>query len=169
MAILPILHYPNPRLHLKAKTVDKFDAELHQLINDMRETMYESNGIGLAATQVNVQKRLFIADLAKDGAPSQFKVFINLKIIEKSGEHCGEEGCLSVPGIYETVTRASWVKVEYQDEYGNSHTLECDGLLAICIQHENDHLDGKVFVDYLSGLKQNYIRKKMKKIFKNEQ
>ena len=168
MAILSILHYPDPRLHLKAKEVTEFNAELKQLVTDMAEAMYNSNGIGLAANQVNIQKRLFIMDLAKEGETSRLQVFINPGFLEKRGEVRGDEGCLSVPGVFEPVTRAEWIKVEYQDLDGKKHLLECDGLQAICIQHENDHLDGKVFVDYLSGLKQNFIKKKMKKLFKDE-
>lgn len=167
MALLNILHYPDERLHLKAVAVEKFDAELKQLVADMTETMYDYNGIGLAATQVNVQKRLFITDLAKEGQPSQLTVFINPVISNKSGEVKGDEGCLSVPGVFEPVTRAEKITVDYQDLDGNPHNLTCEGLQAICIQHENDHLDGKVFVDYLSALKKNFIKKKMKKLFRD--
>lgn len=166
MPLLDILHYPDERLHLKAKEVTEFDNELKQLVDNMTETMYESNGIGLAATQVNVQKRLFITDLAKEGEKSKLTVYINPVIRDKIGEVRGDEGCLSVPGVFETVTRAEKITVDYQDINGNKHTITCDGLQAICIQHENDHLDGKVFVEYLSGLKQNFIKKKMKKMFK---
>ena len=167
MALLNILHYPDERLHLKATAVDKFDAELKQLIADMAETMYDHNGIGLAATQVNIQKRLFITDLAKEGQPSQLTVFVNPVISNKIGEVKGDEGCLSVPGVFEPVTRAEKITVDYQDADGNKHSLTCEGLQAICIQHENDHLDGKVFVDYLSALKKNFIKKKMKKLFRD--
>ena len=166
MALLSILHYPDSRLHLKAKPVTLFDTDLKQLIANMAETMYENNGIGLAATQINVQKRLFIMDLSKNDEPPQLLVFINPLISKKSGEIMGEEGCLSVPGIYEEVIRAETIELNYQDVTGNAHTLNCRGLMAVCIQHENDHLDGKIFVEYLSGLKQNFIQKKMKKIFK---
>lgn len=168
MSTLQILHYPDARLHLKGKPVDKFDEELKKLIKDMAETMYTNNGIGLAATQVNIQKRLFIMDLAKEGERSQLMTLINPVITEKEGETSCEEGCLSVPGVFETVKRAEKIKVTYQDENGTIHNLECEGLKAICIQHELDHLDGKVFVDYLSSLKQNFIKKKMKKLFKDE-
>ena len=167
MALLNILHYPDERLQLKAVAVEKFDAELKQLVADMTETMYDHNGIGLAATQVNVQKRLFITDLAKEGQPSQLTVFINPVISNKSGEVKGDEGCLSVPGVFEPVTRAEKITVDYQDLDGNPQSLTCEGLQAICIQHENDHLDGKVFVDYLSALKKNFIKKKMKKLFRD--
>lgn len=166
MALLEILHYPDERLHLKAKSVTEFNDELHQFIENMKETMYESNGIGLAATQVNIQKRIFITDLARENEPSQFAVYINPIISNKIGEVEGDEGCLSVPGVFEKVKRAETITVDFQDEQGNQHTITCNGLKAICIQHENDHLDGKVFVDYLSGLKQNFIKKKMKKLFK---
>lgn len=166
MSILNILHYPDERLHLKAKEVTDFNDELQEFITNMTETMYESNGIGLAATQVNVQKRIFITDLAKDGEASKLMVYINPKIYNKIGEVAGDEGCLSVPGVFEQVTRAETITVDYQDVHGKLHTITCSGLQAICIQHENDHLDGKVFVDYLSNLKQNFIKKKMKKLFR---
>lgn len=168
MALLPILCYPDSRLHLKAQPVTVFDAKLKQLIADMAETMYHNNGIGLAATQVNIQKRLFIMDLSRSDEPRNLLVFINPNIIAKSGEVIGEEGCLSVPGIYESVLRSETIQLKYQDVNGEPLEIKCDGLMAICIQHENDHLNGKVFVEYLSGLKQNFIKKKMKKIFKPE-
>lgn len=168
MTTLTILHYPNPKLHLKATPVDKFNPELKILVDDMAQTMYDNNGIGLAATQVNVQKRLFIVDLSKDDEPRNLLVFINLVILEKSGSVFSEEGCLSVPGIYEKIQRSEHIKVRYQDINGKKHEATFDGLMAICIQHENDHLDGKVFVEYLSNLKQNFIKKKLKKIFKPE-
>ena len=160
MALLPILHYPNTRLHLKAVAIDKFDIQLKQLIADMAETMYHNNGIGLAASQVDVQKRVFIMDLAKEHSPKRLQILINPRIIAKSGSESSDEGCLSVPGVYEKVTRAEKITVTYQDSDAHEHTLECDGLMAICIQHEIDHLDGKVFVDYLSPLKQNFIKKR---------
>ncbi|MCE2705860.1 MAG: peptide deformylase [Proteobacteria bacterium] len=168
MTILDILHYPDARLHLKAQNVTLFDSKLKELINNMANTMYENNGIGLAATQVNVQKRIFIIDLSKNDEPRNLITFINLEILEKSGEVLSEEGCLSVPGIYEKVYRSETIKVKFQDENGKSHQNEYKGLMSICIQHENDHLDGKVFVEYLSNLKQNFIKKKLKKIFKPE-
>jgi peptide deformylase len=166
MALLSILHYPDERLHLKATPVSEFNAQLKKLVANMVETMRENNGIGLAATQVNIQKRLFIMDLAKEGQTSQLEVFINPVISNKSGEVKGDEGCLSVPGVFEAITRAEKISVDYQDIDGNPKHLECEGLKAICIQHENDHLDGKVFVDYLSALKKNFIKKKMKKLFR---
>ena len=166
MTLLDILHFPDPRLHLKATKIENINNEIQELVDNMANTMYDSNGIGLAATQVNVQKRLFIIDLSKDDEPKNLLVFINLEILEKSGEVISEEGCLSVPSIYEKVQRAEKVKVRYQNIQGNQIYAEFDGLMAICIQHENDHLDGKVFVEYLSNLKQNFIKKKLKKIFK---
>ena len=168
MALLPILHFPDPRLHLKAGIVTKFDDNLRKLVTDMAETMYENIGIGLAAIQVNVQKQVIVMDLSGNDEPNKLLVFINPKILTKSGEVVGEEGCLSVPGIYESVKRAEFISLKYQDIEGKDHTLDCDGLMSICLQHEIDHLEGKVFVEYLSGLKQNFIKKKMKKIFKPE-
>ena len=168
MSLLPILHFPDPRLHLKAEVVTKFDDNLRKLVADMAETMYENIGIGLAAVQVNVQKKVIVMDLSGSDEPKKLLAFINPQILTKSGEVVGEEGCLSVPGIYESVKRAEFISLKYQDIQGNEHTLECDGLMSICLQHEIDHLEGKVFVEYLSGLKQNFIKKKMKKIFKPE-
>ncbi len=167
MAILEILHYPDVRLHIKANEVTEFDDSLQQLIDDMAQTMYANNGIGLAATQVNVHKRIFIMDVAKDGKPRNLEVFINPKILNKTGETKYEEGCLSVPGIYETVNRAHTIDIEYQDIKGNIHCETYEGIKSICIQHETDHLDGKVFVEYLSNLKQTFIKKKLKKANKN--
>jgi peptide deformylase len=169
MAILPILHYPNERLKIKATPVSVFDVKLRQLIQDMAETMYKNNGLGLAANQVDVQLQIFIMDLAREGEPRRLKTFINPQISALMGEEYHEEGCLSVPGIFEKVKRATQITVNYQDEHGTMHTHSCSGLEAICIQHEIDHLNGKVFVEYLSTLKQNFIKKKMKKLFKNEQ
>ncbi|BEV72431.1 MULTISPECIES: peptide deformylase [unclassified Paludibacterium] len=164
MALLNILHYPDERLHKVAKPIDKVDDEVVQLIDDMVETMYASKGVGLAATQVNVHRRLVVIDVSeeREGATA----FINPEIIEKIGETEYEEGCLSVPGIYETVRRAERVRVRALGRDGKPFELEADGLLAICLQHEIDHLDGKVFVEYLSTLKQNRIRTKMKKLEK---
>lgn len=163
MALLNILHYPDSRLHLKASKIEHFDDNLKILIQDMSETMYQSNGIGLAATQINVQKRLFIIDINQEDAAKHLLVFANLEIVEKQGNIVSEEGCLSVPGIYEKVQRAEKIKVRYQNINGNYLEDDFDGLMAICIQHENDHLDGKVFVEYLSQLKQTFIKKKLKK------
>lgn len=166
MSLLSILHFPDSRLHLKAKEVVIFDEKLHQLVQDMADTMYENKGIGLAATQVNVQQQVIIMDLSGSDEPRNLMVLINPKIIDKKGEVVSEEGCLSVPGVYESVKRSENIQVKYQDISGAEHSLDCDGLLAVCIQHEVDHLMGKVFVEYLSALKQNFIKKKMHKIFK---
>ena len=166
MALLEILHYPDKRLHLMAKKVVHFDESLKTLVANMAHTMYENNGIGLAATQVNVQLRVFIMDLSGNDEPKNLLVFINPEITKPVGTVASEEGCLSVPGVYETVERSERICLTYQDVDANSHTIECDGLMAVCAQHELDHLNGKVFVDYLSNLKQTFIKKKMKKIFK---
>ena len=168
MAILPILHFPDKRLHLKAKIITKFDNALHKLIDDMAETMHKHNGIGLAATQVNVQKRIFIVNLDAEANPHDLKVFINPEIVSRSGNISGEEGCLSVPGIYESVVRAESICVKFQDSLGIVKQMNFDGLMSVCIQHEIDHLNGIVFVEYLSNLKQTFIKKKMNKIFKPE-
>lgn len=162
MAILSILHYPDPRLHTVAKTVEHFDADLAKLSQDMLETMYEARGIGLAATQVNVHRRVVVMDLSEEKNAPQ--IFINPEIIERRGECvAGEEGCLSVPGIYESVERYEEVTVRAQDLNGEFFELSASGLAAVCLQHELDHLAGKVFVQYLSRLKQNRIQTKLKK------
>ncbi|NMG02377.1 peptide deformylase [Azoarcus taiwanensis] len=161
MALLPILRYPDPRLHLKAKPVEQVDDEIRRLVDDMAETMYEAPGIGLAAIQVNVQKRVIVIDVSED--KSSLMALINPVIVERRGEQTCEEGCLSVPGIYEKVTRAEEVTVEALDRDGQAFRIEADGLLAVCIQHEIDHLDGKVFVEYLSSLKLNRIKTKLAK------
>jgi peptide deformylase len=161
MALLPILNYPDPRLHTVAKPVTEFNADLKHLVQDMQETMYAAPGIGLAATQVDRHIQLIVIDTSKE--QNDFLVLINPKIVNQSGMQTYEEGCLSVPGIYETVTRAEHIKVEAQDITGKKFTLEAEGLLSVCIQHEMDHLKGKVFVEYLSPLKRNRIRTKMMK------
>jgi len=161
MALLPILRYPDDRLHKVAKPVEVVDDKIRKLVADMAETMYEAPGIGLAATQVNVHKRVIVIDVTEDR--SDLKVFINPEILERSGEQVCEEGCLSVPGIYERVVRAAEIRVTALDEHGERFELEADGLLAVCIQHEIDHLDGKVFVEYLSQLKLNRIKSKLAK------
>ena len=165
MAVLPILHFPDPKLHTKAAPVAVVDDGVRQLIRDMAETMYAAPGIGLAATQVDVHKRVVVIDTSEDR--SGLLVFINAEIIEKSGECESEEGCLSVPGVHETVKRAEWVKVRALNEKGEPFELEADGLLAVCIQHELDHLNGKVFVEYLSRLKQSRIRSRLLKQAQN--
>jgi len=161
MAILDILHYPDPRLRTQARPVETVDAELRQLVDDMFETMYAAPGIGLAATQVNVHKRVVVIDVSEE--KNQPLVFINPEIVSKEGVEEMQEGCLSVPGYYDLVQRADRVKVRALDRDGNPFELEADGLLAVCIQHEIDHLDGKLFVDYLSELKRKRVRKKLEK------
>lgn len=161
MALLTILNYPDPRLHTVAKPVTTFDASLKRLVQDMKETMYAAPGIGLAATQVNHHVQLIVIDTSK--VQNDLLVLINPKILSQSGTQTYEEGCLSVPGIYETVTRAEQIKVEAYDADGKKFTLDADGLLSVCIQHEMDHLKGKVFVEYLSPLKRNRIKTKMLK------
>ena len=161
MALLNILNYPDDRLHTIARPVAEVDDRIRTLIDDMGETMYAAHGIGLAATQVDVHERLLVIDLSD--THDELQVFINPGITHRDGEVVYEEGCLSVPGVYDKVTRAEHVIVEALDRDGKPFTLDTDGLLAICIQHEIDHLDGKVFVEYLSPLKQNRIRSKLKK------
>lgn len=161
MALLPILQYPDPRLHKVAKPVVAVTDETRRLIRDMSETMYAAPGIGLAATQVDVHERIIVMDISE--SHNDLRVFINPELIEQSGEEEGEEGCLSVPGIYEKVRRAERVTVRALNESGESFTLTAEGLLAVCIQHEMDHLEGHVFVEYLSHLKQTRIRAKLKK------
>ena len=161
MAILNILNYPDPRLHTVAKPVIEVDARIRQLINDMAETMYDAPGIGLAATQVNEHIQLLIIDTSE--TKDKLQVFINPKIIASSGDQEYEEGCLSVPGIYENVTRAEKVTVEALNHEGKKFILKAHGLLSVCIQHEIDHLLGRVFVEYLSPLKRNRIKSKMLK------
>ena len=161
MALLPILRYPDPRLHTVAEPVTEVTEEIRQLAADMAETMYEAPGIGLAATQVNVHKRVIVIDVSEDR--SELLTLINPEIISSSGTEEGEEGCLSVPGIYETVQRAERVKVRALNLDGKPFELDANGLLAVCIQHEMDHLVGKVFVQYLSILKQNRIKGKLGK------
>lgn len=161
MALLPILRYPDPRLHTRAKPVAVVDAGIRKLAADMAETMYAAPGIGLAATQVDVHLRLLVLDISED--KSQLQVFINPEILAREGECEGEEGCLSVPGIYETVTRSERVRVRALNLDGASFEVEADGLLAVCLQHEMDHLDGKVFVEYLSRLKLSRIKARLAK------
>lgn len=161
MALLPILHYPDPRLHKVATPVSRVDDKIHKLINDMAETMYAAPGIGLAATQVDVHLRIIVIDISE--TRDQLQVFINPEIIRAEGEAECEEGCLSVPGVYEKVTRAAKVAVTALDQRGRSRTVEAEGLLAVCIQHEMDHLVGRVFVEKLSRLKQKRIAAKLAK------
>ena len=168
MAVLPILVYPDPRLHTVAKPVAAVDARVRQLVADMRETMYDANGIGLAATQVDVHEQVVVIDTSEER--DQPMVLINPQIVWASPQRLkGDEGCLSVPGIFDGVERASAVKVTALDRDGQSRTIQAEGLLAVCIQHEMDHLLGKVFVEYLSMLKQGRIKTKMAKALKAEQ
>lgn len=163
MALLNILKFPDARLRKIAQPVDQFDDNLKKLIEDMFETMYAAPGIGLAATQVNVHKRLLVMDISEE--KDQPLVFINPRI-EVRDEELGEmeEGCLSVPGFYESVQRPAHVTIHAQDKEGKTFEMQAEGLLAVCIQHEIDHLDGKLFVDYLSPLKRQRIRKKLEKL-----
>ncbi|HHO70468.1 MAG TPA: peptide deformylase [Halothiobacillus sp.] len=161
MSIRNILIYPDERLRTVAKPIEQFDTDLESLIADMFETMYESRGIGLAATQIDVHQRLFVTDCSED--KSDPRVFVNPVIISAEGEVVSEEGCLSIPDVTETVKRAETVTVRAQDQHGKEFELTTGGLMAICIQHELDHLNGKLFIDYLSSLKRQRIRKKLAK------
>jgi peptide deformylase len=161
MALLPILEFPDPRLRTRAQPVEQVDEALRKLIDDMFETMYAAPGIGLAATQVNVHKRLLVLDVSE--SRKEPLALINPQILSRDGVEETEEGCLSVPGIYDKVTRAERIRVRALDRNGRQIELDADGLLAVCIQHEIDHLDGKLFVDYLSELKRTRIRKKLEK------
>jgi peptide deformylase len=162
MSLLPILRYPDPRLHKVAEPVARVDQEIRQLVTDLAQTMYAAPGIGLAATQVDVHKRVIVIDISE--TKDQLLVLINPQIVQSRGEAECEEGCLSVPGIFETVVRAESIRVQALDQFGKPFELEANGLLAVCIQHEMDHLVGKVFVEYLSRLKQDRIVKKLKKM-----
>lgn len=161
MALLPILRFPDPRLKKVALPLDNVDDEVRRLAHDMAETMYEAPGIGLAATQVDVHRRVIVIDISE--TRDQLLVVINPELIASEGEQVGEEGCLSVPGIYDKVERAERVVVRYLDLDGNVQTIEAEGLLAVCLQHEMDHLQGKVFVEHLSPLKQMRIKNKLVK------
>ena len=161
MALLPILRFPDPRLKKIAQPVVKIDDGIRRLAADMAETMYEAPGIGLAATQVDVHKRVVVIDVSEE--KNQLRVFINPELLDFSGLALGEEGCLSVPGVYDKVERAERVTIHYQDLDGKEQKMAAEGLLAVCIQHEIDHLDGIVFVDHLSQLKQGRIKNKLAK------
>ncbi len=165
MAKLNILEYPDPRLRTKAKPINHFGPEIQQHIDDMFETMYAAPGIGLAATQVDIHQQLIVMDVSEDN--NSPLVLINPEVISKSGVEVMEEGCLSFPGVYAKVERAQQITIEALDREGKKFTLEADELLAVCIQHEMDHLAGKLFVDYLSSLKKNRIRKKLQKLKKS--
>ena len=161
MAVLSILEFPDPCLRTRAEPVSTFDAPLQQLVVDMFETMYRAHGVGLAATQVNVHQRVLVADMS-DGRDEPLAL-INPQILEKAGSQVYQEGCLSFPGMYADVTRALSVKVRAQNVHGGEIIVQADGPLAVCIQHEMDHLDGKVFVDYLSALKRALLLKRLDK------
>jgi peptide deformylase len=161
MALFSILRFPDPRLRKIATPVSRIDAAVRALAADMAETMYAAPGIGLAATQIDVHRQIVVIDISE--ARDQLRVFINPRITHKDGQQVYEEGCLSVPGIYEKVERAATVRVEYLDLDAQPQCLDADGLLAVCVQHELDHLQGKVFVDHLSRLKQTRIRDKLVK------
>ena len=166
MSQLTILHFPDPRLRKSALPVETVDDSVRTLVDDMLETMYAAPGIGLAATQVNVQRRIIVIDVSD--AKNQPLVLINPTLLERQGEDDMEEGCLSVPGFYETVRRAQRVRVSALDRRGDAFEIDASGLLAVCIQHELDHLDGRLFVDYLSTLKRERIRKKLEKQSRHE-
>jgi peptide deformylase len=161
MAILDILQYPDTRLNTPAQRVEKLDAATRKLIDDMAETMYAAPGVGLAATQVDVHKQILVIDVSEDH--SDLRVFVNPEVTRREGVAVNQEGCLSVPGIYDNVERAESITVTALDRNGARFTLNASGLLATCIQHELDHLQGKIFIDYLSDLKQNRVRAKLKK------
>ena len=161
MAILEILQYPDPRLHEPARRVEKIDAQTRKLVDDLAETMYAAPGVGLAATQVDIHKQIIVIDVSEDR--SDLRVFINPEITRREGVAVNQEGCLSLAGIFDNVERAESVTVTALDRNGSRFTLNASGMLAACIQHEMDHLEGKVFIDYLSDLKQNRIRAKLKK------
>ncbi|MFN4290140.1 MAG: peptide deformylase [Permianibacter sp.] len=166
MAKLEILEYPDPRLRTQAKPVTDFGPELQRQIDDMLETMYAAPGIGLAATQVDIHKRLIVIDVSEES--DQPIVLINPEVLEKRGVEEMEEGCLSFPGVYAKVQRANEIKIKAQDRHGKDFEIDTGGLLAVCIQHELDHIEGKLFVDYLSPLKRDRIRKQLDKKHRRE-
>ena len=168
MALLEILEFPDPRLRTRAKPVEQFDDALCKLVDDMFETMYEAPGIGLAATQINVHQRVVVMDLSDDRSEPLVLINPEYEILDDEREQ-SQEGCLSVPGYYETVERANHIRLKAFDQHGEPYELEARDLLAVCIQHELDHLEGKLFVDYLTNLKRNRIRKKLEKKHRLEQ
>lgn len=163
MAIRTILHYPDPRLRQKAEPVAGVSSEISTLIDDMAETMYAAPGVGLAATQIGEPHRVFLVDIASEDEPSDLKIFINPEILERRGSQIWEEGCLSFPGVSEDVKRAAYVRVRALDRAGEPFELEAEGLLAVAIQHEHDHLDGVLMVDHLGVLKKKIVQRKMQK------
>ncbi len=163
MAVRTILHYPDPRLREKARPVEKVTPEIVKLTEDMAETMYAAPGVGLAATQIGERHRIFVIDIAGDDEPSELQVFINPEILERSGEIVWDEGCLSFPTVVEEITRAAKVKVRALDAKGASFELEAEGLLAVAIQHETDHLDGVLMIDKMGMLKKRMVDRKMRK------
>jgi len=167
MALLPILRYPDPRLYQRAKPVAAVDVRIQQLVRDMAETMYAAPGVGLAATQVDVHERVVVIDVSEHG--DDLRVLINPEITWRSDERQAyQEGCLSVPGVYDEVERAARITVQALNEQGEAYAFDADGLLAVCVQHEIDHLEGKVFVDYLSPLKRGRIKTRLRKQSKQE-
>jgi peptide deformylase len=166
VSILTILEFPDERLRKKAQSVQAVDANVRALVDDMLQTMYASKGVGLAATQVNMHKRVIVIDVSE--AKNQPICLINPEIVERAGSEEGEEGCLSVPGFFEKVQRAASVKIKALNRNGQDFELQAEGLLAVCVQHEIDHLDGKLFVDYLSPMKKQRIKKKLEKLHKLE-
>jgi peptide deformylase len=163
MAIRKILHYPDKRLRIPGEPVTDFGPELQQLVDDMAETMYAAPGVGLAATQIGIAKQLFIIDISHSDGPTELRVFINAEITKRDGEIDWEEGCLSFPGVHQDVRRAERVKVRAQDRHGAFFELEADELLAIAVQHENDHIIGKLMIDHLSPLKRRIVHRAMQK------
>ncbi len=164
MAIRPILHYPDKRLRVPGEPVTEFDDALRTLVEDMAETMYAAPGVGLAATQLGIAQRIFIIDVASgEDEPSDLKVFINPEILETQGDTLFQEGCLSFPDASEEVRRSEWVRVRAQDEHGETFEMEADGLMAIAIQHENDHLDGKLMIDRISLLRKRRLDRAMRR------
>lgn len=168
MAIRKIIYLPDPRLRKRSVEIDKFDEKLSTLIDDMLETMYEGKGIGLAAPQIGINLRLAVIDIEVSKKTEDQLIMINPQIIDRKGEVKSQEGCLSVPGVYETVKRSEWIKLSALDRHGEPFEIEAEGLFGYCIQHEIDHLDGKVFIDMLSPLKRNLARKKLEKYKREE-
>ena len=167
MSILDVLHFPDPRLRTVAKAVEVVDDSIRRIVDDMFATMYDAPGVGLAATQVNIHQRIVVMDVSEK--KDEPLCLINPEIIESEGEQEGDEGCLSVPEQFETIQRAEFVKIRFQDREGKWSELGAHEMLAVCVQHEIDHLNGKLFIDYLSPLKRNRIRKKLEKAAKQEQ